>query len=770
MTAIHQLTGIPPRGEAPEAILKAIRTMKKEDAAWQEGRTWSLVYYADEAHDQLLKAAAGELFSANYLNPLAFKSLHRMEQEVVHMTAAMLHGRQQQVGVMTSGGTESILLAMFTYRQRAAKLHSHITAPEVIVPETIHPAFDKAALLFGLKLHKAPVDEARRVRPEAMEALINKNTILLAVSAPSYPNGVLDPVEAVAEVALRHQLPLHVDACIGGFMLPWLEKLGYELPRWDFRVKGVTSISADVHKFGFGAKGASVLTYQDMDYLRHQFVVTTDYPGGIYISPTLLGTRAGGPIAAAWAGMKHLGETGYLALAQKLMAGAEKLRAGLQALPGIRIVGEPCMNLISYTTVENRPDIFVIADQLEEKGWVVERQQFPDCIHLTVLPTNVGVIDQYLTDLATAYDYALAHPEAIAQGSAAVYGLMARLPFRGMVEKSVKKIMEDMYGVTEPETGDANAKMTEAVNHSPAWMGLTNRLLSGLSKWKHHFKRIGHPIRFWLILILVISLAYALQGQPFVDPLQIRYTIADRNDSPGTTPESHLWAGSDLPIKLKEKTYLLISPYYEQWGVADRDQLHGFARLQSLALPVGLILPMRNDRWSLTLMPMLRSNGEKLLTENTFQLGGVVLVGYARKPQQQFRAGLYVNQEFFGLFVVSLLGTDWRIDQRNYLFGTLPGRLAFEHQWSGRWYGGASFRAPTNSYRLPTGEYIRIDDNQLSLYADFYALQNWCLTLELGGSMMRRVQSTPYSSDGRRDIERGIGPFVRLSTAYRIRL
>lgn len=478
---------IPIRGEKPDLILQQIGLMKKEDVDWRGGKVWSLVYYADEEHDNLLKAAHSELFSANYLNPLAFSSLHTMEQEVVHMTAQMLQGDEHTVGVMTTGGTESILLAMFCYRQRARKLFPHIDKPEVVAPVTIHPAFDKAAELFGLLIRKAPVDETRSVIPSSMEQLITKNTILIAASAPSYPNGALDPIEAIAGIASRHHLPFHVDGCVGGFMLPWVEKLGYNVPLWDYRVAGVCSISADIHKFGYGAKGASVLTYRSMDYLRHQFVVTTDYPGGIYISPTLLGTRAGGPIAAAWAGMKHLGQNGYLSIAKKLMEGAEKLRAGLLAIPGITIVGNPIMNLLSYTTKNNDPDIFVIGDQLEEKGWMVDRQQLPDCIHLTITPTNVIVIDQYLQDLKDAVAYASQHREASAKGNAAIYGLMARIPFRGMVEKSVKKIMEDMYGAGEKTEEDVQVEKENAIAENPAWMGKVNRLLSAWERWKKIF-------------------------------------------------------------------------------------------------------------------------------------------------------------------------------------------------------------------------------------------------------------------------------------------
>ncbi|MFM2206432.1 MAG: hypothetical protein RL213_407 [Bacteroidota bacterium] len=479
---------LPERGETPEQLLEQIRTLQKDDADWKGGRVWSLVYFADEEHDNLLKSSANELFSANYLNPLAFKSLHTMEQEVVHMTLELLHGSHEGVGVMTSGGTESILAAMFCYRQRARKAMPNKKRYEVVAPSTIHPAFDKAAEMFGLQLRKAPVDAQRRAQPEEMEKLIGEDTILLLASAPGYPNGVLDPVEEIAGLAVRHKLPLHVDACIGGFMLPWVEQLGYQIPRWDFRVEGVTSVSADVHKFGFGAKGASVLMYRNMKLMHHQFFVSTDFPGGIYISPTLMGTRPGGPIAAAWAGMKHLGRNGYMTMAGKLMDGTRKLRVGLSAIPGIAIVGEPCMNILSYTTLDNRPDIFVVADRLEEKGWVMDRQQFPDCIHLTVLPTNLPFIEDYLEDLREAVAYAAEHKELAAKGNAAVYGMMARIPFRGMVETSVRKIMEEMFGEEIPEENTPVTENKSPITENPKWMGAVSRFLSARERWKRFFR------------------------------------------------------------------------------------------------------------------------------------------------------------------------------------------------------------------------------------------------------------------------------------------
>lgn len=470
---------LPAQGISRDDLMKQLRERHYHDVDWKAGKTWSLVYSAGEEHDHLLKSAYEEYFSENYLNPFAFKSLQHMEHEVVRMTAGMLHGNEKAVGTMSSGGTESILLAVYTYREWARHHHPHIKYPEIIAPQTIHPAFDKAAHLFGLLLHKTPVDEGRRAQPAEMEPLINKNTILLVASAPSYPNGILDPIDRIAILAEKYRLPFHVDACIGGFILPWMERLGIKIPDWDFRIPGVTSISADVHKFGFGPKGSSVILYRSMDYLKHQFIITTDYPGGIYISPTLMGTRPGGAIAAAWAGMKHLGESGYISLAQRLLEATLQLKVLLVKIPEIKIIGDPVMNIVSYSTDGNQPDIFVIADYLEKQGWLVDRQQNPDCIHLTIMPTNIEVIDQYVNHLRSAIEFARGHPRATGESNAALYGLMARIPFRGMVEKNVRKLFVELYG------GERNEKDETAEIHPPSgWMGMVSRFLA--FRQRHH--------------------------------------------------------------------------------------------------------------------------------------------------------------------------------------------------------------------------------------------------------------------------------------------
>ena len=302
---------IPTRGRAFDEILQELGARGSNDLDYRAGKSWSLVYYVDDDFYGFLKQAHNSYFSENGLNPMAFQSLKALEDDVVRMTAAMLHGGDEAVGTMTSGGTESILMAMKAYRDRAKKKKPWLLRPEIILPTTAHVAFDKAAHYFGLRIKRAPIDDKGQVDVRKVAQLINRKTILIVGSAPQYPHGTIDPIHELGTLAQRRQIPLHVDACFGGFILPWLEKIGIPIPAWDFRVPGVTSISADLHKYGYAAKGASTIIYRDMSYLTHQFFITTDWSGGIYASPSMAGTRPGGPIAAAWAALQAMGEDGY---------------------------------------------------------------------------------------------------------------------------------------------------------------------------------------------------------------------------------------------------------------------------------------------------------------------------------------------------------------------------------------------------------------------------------------------------------------------------
>jgi sphinganine-1-phosphate aldolase len=446
MTKSRNRTSIPEEGIAHAQLLEQLSSFKVDDADYRGGRTWSLVYHVDDAHGDFLKAAHAMYASENGLNPMAFQSLKRMEADIVRMTLDMLHSEEEGVGTLTSGGTESILLAVKAARDRAKKTRPWILSPEIVVPKTIHVAFDKAAHYFGLKIRHAPVRADLRVNVEAMKKLIGRNTVLVAASAPQYPHGVIDPIPEVAALAADKGIPMHVDACVGGFMLPWLERAGVAVAPWDFRVPGVTSISADIHKYGYAAKGASTLTYCSMDYMKHQFFVQTDWPGGIYASPSIPGTRPGGSIAAAWAAMMTMGKGGYTELARRARDVTLQLAEGLAAIEGLRVLAPPDMTIVAYASDAEDVDIYAVADQLEAKGWSVDRQQHPNCIHLTVNANNAPQVGPYLADVEAAVKVVQANPDLAASGNAAMYGMMARVPVRGFVKAAVGKVMEGMYG------------------------------------------------------------------------------------------------------------------------------------------------------------------------------------------------------------------------------------------------------------------------------------------------------------------------------------
>ncbi|MFM2135558.1 MAG: hypothetical protein RL021_958 [Bacteroidota bacterium] len=272
-----------------------------------------------------------------------------------------------------------------------------------------------------------------------------------------------------------------------------------------------------------------------------------------------------------------------------------------------------------------------------------------------------------------------------------------------------------------------------------------------------------------LLTLTCLLTTLSLDAQPYIDPFQIRHTTGFRSKDSYATPFTHVYAGSDLPLRLKENTFLLLSPFYESWNIDHGENKEFLPNVRSIALPVGLMLPL-DDRWSLNVTPIIRTNGEQMFKDNTIQLGGVSFVSYAVNPQMKIRAGVYLNEEFFGLFVWPLLGADWKLGTNDYLFGLLPGRFTYEHRWSNRWYGGVTFRALTNSFRLEDGNFVRVDDNQFSLYVDIYPVRNWCVTVEPGYGIARKLRAGADSRSYFSENDMGDGIFIKLSTAYRIRL
>ena len=378
---------------------------------------------------------------------MAFQSLKRFEHEVIQMTAALLNGDRNVVGTLTSGGTESCLMPVLAYREKArCKKRFSRFKPRMIAPESIHVAWDKAAKYFNIKMVKIPLTKQFTMDVNQLKKKINTDTIMIVASAPSYPHGVIDPIEEIGSIAADHDIPFHVDSCLGGFFLPFVEKIGYRVPPFDFRCTGVTSISADVHKYGFGAKGASVLLYKDIEYLKHQFFVHQDWPGGVFASPALLGTRPGGPIAAAWAAMNSIGMAGYKKIAAGVMSTTRKLISGIESIDGLTIMGSPRMSVVAFTACDKKINIFAVGDIMEEKGWHIDRLQKPSGLHAMVTPAHETVADQYIADLRQAVSVVKANPDLAARGNAAMYGMIANVPFRGLIQKEVMKMMKNMYG------------------------------------------------------------------------------------------------------------------------------------------------------------------------------------------------------------------------------------------------------------------------------------------------------------------------------------
>ena len=437
---------IPEKSRPREEVLEAMRSFGRADPDYKSGKTWSLVYYLGKAHTQFLIDAHGMYFSANGLNPMAFKSLKRFESEVIRMTATLLHGDENVCGTMTAGGTESCLLAVKTYRDLAKSRPVSVKKPEMILPESAHVAWEKGATYFGVKAVHVPLDKNFCVDVNAVKKRINHRTIMILGSAPQYPQGMIDPIEDLGRLAQEKKIPLHVDACVGGYLLPFVEQLGHNVPRFDFRVPGVTSISADVHKYGYAAKGASVILYRNVDYLKHQIFVYENWPGGVFASPALLGTRPGGSIAAAWAAMQAMGQEGYLENARIIMETTGCLMDGVNRINGLEVLGDPPMSLFAFHSTDKKVNIYAVGDRMEEKGWHIDRQQRPECLHAMVMPLHADVTSRYLTDLAEAVEHVRHHPELAHKGAAAMYGMIANVPLRGMIRKEVVKMMTDMYG------------------------------------------------------------------------------------------------------------------------------------------------------------------------------------------------------------------------------------------------------------------------------------------------------------------------------------
>jgi glutamate/tyrosine decarboxylase-like PLP-dependent enzyme len=404
---------IPQRGIGQDEALAALEGFRSKDVPWREGKAFGYVFDAKHAALEAGKRAYLAFLSENGLDPTSFPSLLRLENEVVRMCANHVHGDANVVGNFTTGGTESIILAMKAARDWAKKHRPEIARPEILVPVTAHAAFHKAAAYLGVDIRTYSVDKATcRASAAAARAALSDRTIVLVASAPSYAYGVIDDVAGIAALAEEKGLWMHVDACMGGVLLPFMEKLGEKVPPFDFRVPGVRSLSMDLHKYGFAPKGASVVLYRNKRFRKFQIYACSEWAGYTIVNATIQSTKSGGPLAGAWATMNCMGEEGYLELTRAMVDATRRFVAGIDAIPGLRVISKPDMTLVAFTSDEFH--VFHLPDLMKKRGWYIQPTLGTDGlrehVHLSVTAANVPHVDAFLADLRASAEEARKMP------------------------------------------------------------------------------------------------------------------------------------------------------------------------------------------------------------------------------------------------------------------------------------------------------------------------------------------------------------------------
>uniref|UniRef100_A0A8C6MCR5 sphinganine-1-phosphate aldolase n=1 Tax=Nothobranchius furzeri TaxID=105023 RepID=A0A8C6MCR5_NOTFU len=447
---------LPSKGLSQNQVLDKIKEYDTlNDVKWEKGCCSGAVYWGDESLTKLLVKVYGDFAWSNPLHPDIFPGVRKMEAEVVRMTCTLFHGGPNSCGTVTSGGTESILMACKAYRDLAYE--RGVKYPEILAPVSVHAAFDKAAHYFGMKLVHIPLDnKTMKVDVKAMRRAISKNTAMLVCSTPQFPHGIMDPVEEVAKLAVRYNVPLHVDACLGGFLIVFMAKAGYSLAPFDFRVKGVTSISADTHKYGYAPKGSSVILYSDKKYRHYQYFVAPDWQGGIYASPSIAGSRPGGIIAACWATMMHMGHSGYVDATRRIISTARKIRTEIRKIKGVFVFGDPEVSVVAIGS--DVFDVFRLSNALTSKGWNLNTLQFPSSIHIccTVLHTQPGVADRFIRDVKEQVAIIMKNPKEKTTGMGAIYGMAQSIPDRSLVTEISRGFLDCLYSTEVPKSNSSH--------------------------------------------------------------------------------------------------------------------------------------------------------------------------------------------------------------------------------------------------------------------------------------------------------------------------
>jgi glutamate/tyrosine decarboxylase-like PLP-dependent enzyme len=443
---------LPAQGQDRGQILAELEKFRQlEESRWKDGFASGSVYNGDDQHIEFVTRAYALQSQVNPLHPDLWPSAAKFEAEIVSMTAHMLgagstgaaFGSEEGIcGSVTSGGSESILLAMKTYRDYAREKRG-TSAAEIVLPISAHAAFHKAAQYFNLQPRMVPLDADYRADVSAVAAAINENTVAVVASAINFPYGTIDPIDQMGAIARERGVGLHVDACLGGYFLPWAEKLGQPVPPFDFRVPGVTSISCDTHKYGYAPKGTSVVLYRGQELRRFQYFTIADWPGGLYYSPTFSGSRPGGLSAACWAALMSMGESGYLAATKKILDAVGIMRRGIEGIAELRILGQP---LGPFAIASDTLDMYQVLDQMSARHWALTGLMKPAAIHVspTLRQAQAGVPERFVSDLAESVAFVRDTPNPEA-GMAPIYGLAASIPDRSIVRDMLKQVMDIYY-------------------------------------------------------------------------------------------------------------------------------------------------------------------------------------------------------------------------------------------------------------------------------------------------------------------------------------
>ncbi|XP_072939399.1 sphingosine-1-phosphate lyase [Epargyreus clarus] len=445
---------LPQKGLSAEQVAEEVRDHLSLGAYdWKGGNVSGAVYHINE---EIGHVACQAYTLTAYTNPLhadVFPGINKMEAEIVRMAINLFHGDEDCCGTVTTGGTESIMMACKAFRDLAYS--KGISNPQMVLATTAHTAFDKAAQYLGIGVVTVPVcPDTLTVDVGAVRRAIGRRTCLIVGSAPNYPYGTMDDIKSLSDIATQCGVPLHVDACLGGFVTAFMPAAGHPVPQFDFRLPGVASISADTHKYGFAPKGTSVILYRKAEFRHHQYTVSTEWPGGVYGSPTVNGSRAGGLIAACWATMMFVGRERYIQMTDEIITTTKYLEEEFRKIDGIFIFGKPATTVIAFGS--KKFDIFKMAEFLHKKGWSLNALQFPSGVHICVTHahTQAGVAERLVADMKAATQECLKDSSQPAQGRMAIYGVAQQISDRSLVSDITKYFIDSMYYLPQP--GDAD--------------------------------------------------------------------------------------------------------------------------------------------------------------------------------------------------------------------------------------------------------------------------------------------------------------------------